>query len=328
MFATILEQNCLYMLGIIINTKSGKKAYLAQRAYLFGLLHERGEEYVYRITQYAGHATELAREMAEEMGIRKFLVLGGDGTISETINGLMQANIQDKSNLMFGLMPRGTGNDYGRYWKLTKNYRESLDRFFNGSPQPVDVGCIRYTVNGEQRTHYFLNSIGFGVDSLTCAMTSVLKYYVGSHSINYFFSLIAAVFKHKARLMNLKTDEGLELNEQLFSMNIGVGPYSGGGIRQNPDADPQDGIFHAMFVETPNLKQICHAVRHVFDGHLTDLDFIHTYTAKHILLDTQETDEKSGQKMNHFLYEADGILGDACGPLQIECIHHALQIIC
>lgn len=316
------------MLGIIINTKSGKKAYLRQRYYLFNLLQERGEDYTYRITRYAGHATELARELAEKNGIRKFLILGGDGTISETINGLMAANIPDRENLQFGIMPRGTGNDYGRYWSLTKNHRQSLDRFFNGTPQPVDVGCVEYVRNGLTRKHYFVNSIGFGIDARTCGYTSVLKYYVGSHSINYFFSLILALTHHKPKLTSLQTVEGFNLTAPLFTMNIGNGPYSGGGIRQNPDADPQDGIFHAMFVTTPTFSQVLKAVPHVFDGKLTELPFIHTYQTREVVIDSPETDPQSGQRENYFSFEVDGILIDACGPLKVTCVENALQIVC
>lgn len=316
------------MLGIIINTKSGKKAYLRQRYYLFNLLKERGEDYIYRITRYAGHATELARELAEKNGIRRFLILGGDGTISETINGLMAANIPDRETIQFGIMPRGTGNDYGRYWNLTKKHRESLDRFFNGTPHPVDVGCVQYVRNGLTRRHYFANSIGFGIDARTCAYTSVLKYYVGSHSINYFFSLLMALTHHKSKLTSLCTAEGLEFTEPLFTMNIGNGPYSGGGIRQNPDADPQDGIFHAMFVTTPTFSQVLKAVPHVFDGKLTELPFIRTYETREVVIDSPEIDPQSGQLENHFTFEVDGIIIDACGPLKITCEHHALQIVC
>jgi len=316
------------MLGIIINTKSGKKAYLRQRYYLFNLLKKRGEDYTYRITRYAGHATELARELAEKNGIRKFLVLGGDGTISETVNGLMAAKIPDRENLQFGFMPRGTGNDYGRFWGLTKNHRQSLARFFEGTPQPVDIGCVEFYRNGEQHKHYFINSVGFGVDARTCAYTSVLKYYVGSHSINYFFSFIFALTHHKSKLATLRTDQGLELEKPLFTMNIGNGPFSGGGIRQNPDADPRDGIFHAMFVTTPTFGQVLKAVPHVFDGKLTELPFIHTYTAQEVQLDSPEIDPQSGQHENNFSFEADGIMVDACGPLRITCEKHALQIVC
>lgn len=316
------------MLGIIINTKAGKKAYLLQRYYLFDLLRQRGEDYIYRVTQYPNHARELARELAEEKGIRRFLILGGDGTISEVINGLMEARIPDRDRLEFGFMPRGTGNDYGRYWNLTKNYKESLRRFFEGKSQPVDVGCVTYFRNGEEHHHYFVNSVGFGIDAKTCLWASNLKYYFGSHSWLYALALVFAVWSHKSRVLGMKTNEGLRLEEPLFTMNIGNGPFSGGGIRQNPDADPQDGVFHAMFVRPPSLKQILSAVPHIFDGKLTTLDFIHTYTASEVKLDVPVVDEQSGQKLNNLVFEADGILVQACTPYTITCIHNALSIIC
>lgn len=316
------------MLGIIINTKSGKKAYLLQRYYLFDLLKERGEDYIYRITQYPNHARELARELAEEKGIRRFLILGGDGTISETINGLMEARIPDPENLEFGFMPRGTGNDYGRYWRLTKDYKKSLARFFNGTPQPVDIGCVTYFRNGIEHHHYFVNSIGFGIDAKTCLWASNLKYYFGSHSWLYAFALVFAVWTHKSSRLLLKTDQGLVLDEKLFTMNVGNGPYSGGGIRQNPTADPTDGVFHSMFVKTPTFGQILRAVPHIFDGRLTDLDFVHSYTASEIQMDVPAVDEQSGQRLNNLVFEADGILVQACTPYTVTCKHHALKIIC
>lgn len=316
------------MLGIIINTKSGKKAYLRQRYYLFDQLKQRGEEYVYRITQYAGHASELARELVEDEGVRRVLILGGDGTISEAIQGLMAAKIPAGEKIQFGIMPRGTGNDYARYWNLSKNYIQSLDRFFNGTPQPVDIGCLSYYRNAQPFRHYFINSVGFGIDAKTCLWAQNLKYYIGSHSFSYAIALVFAVWNHRSKMVHLTTDEGLVLDEMLFTMNIGNGPFSGGGIRQNPDADPRDGIFHSMFVLKPTVKQIFQAVPHLFDGHLTDLPFIRTYTAKEITLDCPLRDERSGQRLNHFVFEADGILCHACGPLTITCEHHALEIIC
>lgn len=315
------------MLGIIINTKAGKKAYLLQRYYLFDLLKSRGEEYVYRITQYPAHAAELARELAEDYGIRKFLILGGDGTISEAVNGLMSAKIPDRENICFGIMPRGTGNDYGRFWNLTKNYKQSLDRFFNGTPQPVDIGCVTFERNHVPYHHYFINSVGFGIDSRTCLGAQTLKYYLGSHSWLYAIALIGAVWTHKARPLTLKTDEGLDLSENLFTMNIGNGPYSGGGIKQTPDADPRDGIFHAMFATTPSVRQIFAAIPHIFDGKLMQQPFIHSFTAKEVIIDSPEMHE-SGQRMNHHVFEADGILVDAGSPYKVTCLHHALNIIC
>ncbi len=305
------------MLGIIINPKSGKRAYRRQRLYLFKLLKQRHQPFTYKVTKYANHAAELARELVEK-GYDEILVLGGDGTLSEVINGIMSSKIADTSKIRVGLMPRGTGNDWGRYWGLTKNHKQSLDVFFNtGHAQKIDIGRLTVYRNGEPHYHYFMNSVGFGIDAVTCHQASVLKYYVGSHRLLYFFALVAAVWTHKSQPVELTTDEGLVIQQPLFTMNIGNGPFSGGGIRQNPDADPRDGLFHAMFATKPTFGDVCEAVRKLFNGRLLECGFITPYIAKHIHVQTCQ----------HMKIEADGIMVEACGPYEIDILPGALQMI-
>ena len=307
------------MLGIIINPKSGKRAFRRQRIYLWKLLRKRREPFVYRVTKYAEHAIESARELVER-GCDEILVLGGDGTLSEVINGIMRADIpeEQRAQICFGLMPRGTGNDWGRFWGLTKDYQKSLDRFFNGKKQPLDIGCITYWRNGIVHRRYFINSVGFGVDSLTCQWATTLKYYIGSHHVNYFFALLAAICAHKSQKIELIVDGKTIVNDMLFTMNIGNGPFSGGGIKQNPDADPRDGVFHSIFVQTPTFLQVLKAIPRLFDGRLTDLDFVHSFVGKEVEVNTRK----------HLMFEADGILENIMGPCRITCLHNALSMKC
>ena len=304
------------MLGIIINPKSGKKAFRAQRIYLWHLLRRRHMPFAYRVTKYASHAIELARELVEK-GYDEILILGGDGTLSEAINGIMRANLtaEQRSQIKVGLMPRGTGNDWGRYWNLTKNHQESLRRFFEGEDHPIDIGCVTYWRNGIEHHRYFINSVGFGVDPLCCKKAETLKYYIGSHHVNYVFGLIGAIAEHKAQHMVLTVDGKEAVNDGLFTMNIGNGPFSGGGIRQNPEADPQDGVFHTMFIKRPTFGQILKALPNLFNGRLTELPFVYPIVGREI--------EISYRK--HILFEADGILENIIGPCRVTCIHHALQ---
>ena len=307
------------MLGIIINPKSGKRAFRRQRIYLWKLLRKRREPFVYRVTKYAEHAIELGRELVER-GCDEILVLGGDGTLSEVINGIMRADIpeEQRAKISFGIMPRGTGNDWGRFWGLTKDFKKSLDRFFNGEKQPLDVGCITYWRNGIVHHRYFINSVGFGVDSLTCQWATTLKYYIGSHHVNYFFALLAAICVHKSQKIELIVDGKTIVNDMLFTMNIGNGPFSGGGIKQNPDADPRDGVFHSIFVRTPTFLQVLKAIPRLFNGRLTDLNFVHTFVGKEVEVNTRK----------HLMFEADGILENIMGPCRITCLHNALSMKC
>ena len=235
------------MLGIIINPKSGKSYFRAQRIYLWKLLRKRHAPFAYCVTKFAGHTVELARELVEK-GYDEILVLGGDGTLSEAINGIMRANLtpDQRAMIQVGIMPRGTGNDWGRFWGLNKKHKESLHRFFRGQGHPIDIGCLTYWRNGIEHHRYFINSVGFGVDSLCCKKAEVLKHLIGSHRVNYVFGLFAAVAQHKAQHMVLTVDGKEAVDDLLFTMNIGNGPFSGGGIRQNPEADPTDGVFHDL----------------------------------------------------------------------------------
>lgn len=307
------------MLGIIINPKSGKRAFRRQRIYLWKLLRKRREPFVYRVTKYAEHAIELGRELVER-GCDEILVLGGDGTLSEVINGIMRADIpeEQRAKISFGIMPRGTGNDWGRFWGLTKDFKKSLNRFFNGEKQPLDVGCVTYWRNGIVHHRYFINSVGFGVDSLTCQWATTLKYYIGSHHVNYFFALLAALCVHKSQKIELIVDGKTIVNDMLFTMNIGNGPFSGGGIKQNPDADPRDGVFHSIFVQTPTFRQVLKAIPRLFDGRLTNLDFVHSFVGKEVEVNTRK----------HLMFEADGILENIMGPCRITCLHNALSMKC
>ena len=305
------------MLGIIINPKSGKRAFRAQRLYLWKLLKKRHMPFSYRVTRYAGHATELARELVEK-GCDEILVLGGDGTLSEVINGIMTAQVPDEQRrrVAFGLMPRGTGNAWGRYWGLDRRFKLSLDRFFSGECRPVDVGCLTFSRNGETHTRYFINSVGFGVDSLCCDKAADLKYYVGSHSLNYFFALLLALHKQKPLPVVISADNTEVFSGKMYTMNIGNGPFSGGGIRQNPQADPQDGIFHVMCARKPAFREVLQAIPRLFDGRLTDLGFIRTFTGAAVSISTRQ----------HLRIEADGIVLDFSGSCVVRCLHHALQM--
>lgn len=303
------------MLGIIINPKAGKRAMRAQRIYLWKLLRKRHQPFTYRVTKYANHALELARELVEK-GYDEILVLGGDGTLSEAINGIMRANItpQQRQKITFGLMPRGTGNDFARFFGLDKRFKRSLQLFFEGKREPIDVGCLTYWRNGVEHHRYFINSVGFGIDSLTNVYGQKLKYYIGSHHVNYLFGLFGALVTLKLEKMHLFVDGKSMVNSKMFHLNIANGPYNGGGIKQNADADPRDGLLHGMYVEKPTLRQLLIGLGDLFNGKLYKLPFVHPFSGKDFAIETREYTQ----------FEADGITMDIMGRFEVHCLHHAL----
>ena len=301
--------------AIIINPKSGKKNFRQQQKYLFLTLKHAGIEFDYRMTKFAGHASKIARYFAEK-GYRNFMVLGGDGTMSEVINGIFSANIENTSNLKIALIPRGTGNDWGRFWGLTRDYKKSIDIFFNGKLQPIDIGKVEYEMEGVKESHYFVNSIGLGLDAAVVNLTHRLKEIFGSHSFMYTVALLGAVFTYKPHKVRLFT-ENKTIAESMFTMNVANGCYSGGGMKQNPNAVPYDGLLDVMMAKTPTFLDILTALLRLFNGKLLEHPVIESFRTQNLLVQCDK----------NALMEADGIIVNGFSPYKISIIPNAIQMI-
>lgn len=301
--------------AIIINPKSGKKKFRLQRKELFLVLKHHNIPFDYRVTRFAGHATKIARYFVEKK-YKNILVLGGDGTMSEVINGIFSAKVEQTNDLKIALIPRGTGNDWGRFWGLTSDYKKSIEVFLKGKQQLIDIGRVDYDMEGEKESHFFINSLGLGLDAAVVNLTHRLKEIFGSHSFMYTVSLLLAVFSHKANKIKIHSDQK-NIYDNMFTMNIANGCYSGGGLKQTPNALPYDGLLDVMMAKKPTFFKIIGALGLLFRGRLLEHSLIVSFQTKELLIQC----EKSA------LLEADGIIVNGSSPFKIGIIPGAIQMI-
>jgi len=301
--------------AIIINPKSGKKKFRQQRKYLFMALKHAGIEFDYRLTRFAGHASKIAKFFVEK-NYKNIMVLGGDGTMSEVINGIFSADIEDTGCLKIALIPLGTGNDWGRFWGLTTDYKKSIDIFLKGNIQPIDIGKVDYEMEGTKESHFFINSIGLGLDATVVNLTHRLKSVLGSHSFLYTLALFGAVFTYKAHKVRIFSDEK-NIVDGMFTMNVANGCYSGGGMKQNPNALPYDGFMDVMMAKKPNFWDIITALLRIFNGKLLEHPMIESFQTKSLLVQCDKA----------ALMEADGIIVNGFSPFTISIIPNAIQMI-
>jgi diacylglycerol kinase (ATP) len=301
--------------AVIINLKSGKKHFRIQMNYLLKTLEKAGIDYEHRITQFAGHAILIARHYARR-GFTRFMVVGGDGTISEVVNGIFGTGIAFAQPPQIAMIPRGTGNDWARFWGLTRDYKHSIEVFLQGKTKQIDLGKVDFTLEGEQVSNYFINSVGFGLDAAVAHNTNRLKRYVGSHAFLYLIALLWAVFKFKPKPAHIVSDNK-QIDDVLFTMNIANGCYSGGGMKQNPDAVPYDGQLDLMMARKPSFNDIITALPLVFNGKLLQHPVIESFRTNRITLHTQ----------NGHYFEADGIVVYYAPPAEVSIIPGAIEMI-
>lgn len=301
--------------AIIINPKSGKKRFRSQQSYLFSKLKQRHIAFSYHVTRFAGHATLIAQNLVEN-GCKNILVLGGDGTVSEVVNGIFSASISDTSLITLALIPRGTGNDWGRFWGLDHNHKHSIDVFLKAKKLTIDIGEIAFTVEGKSKRHFFINALGLGLDAKVVNVTHRLKEIFGSHSALYTVAMLLSVFSYKSHNTKLMSDDK-HLQKRMFTMSIGNGCYSGGGLKQNPAAVPNDGWLDLMLAEQPRFSDIVGAIYYLFRSKLTQHPIVHSFTMRSIEIHTDKST----------LVEADGIIVNGESPYHVRVLPASLQMI-
>lgn len=207
-------------------------------------LKRRGVAYEAYITEYEGHGGELASRLCTKgMEYQEpvcLVVVGGDGTVNEVINGM-----HDFDRIRFGYIATGSGNDLGRGLGIPKDPLEALGRILEaGQPFPMDLGCVAV---GAEKERYFAISSGIGIDADVCrqALTSRLKKllnHLGLGSLTYVLLTVKSLFTMPTTELILSVDRGekKKISKMIFVAGMNH-PWEGGGVPMAPKADCQDG---------------------------------------------------------------------------------------
>ncbi len=299
--------------GIIVNPKAGKKRFNRDKEALFKLAEDNNIIFEAHCTEYAGHATKLASSLVNK-GILNILIIGGDGTINEVVNGIFTSNIEDKSKVSISVLPYGTGNDWARYWGLlTKERRKITPEIFQREKNIVDVGKATYTEDGEKKIHYFINGAGFGFDAQVVKITNHLKKYLGGSAWTYSLSVLSAVFSYSPTKMKLQSPDK-QLDNKVFTIAIGNSCYSGGGLKQAPKAVPNDGLLHITAITQLTFMKIIKGLKDLFSNNLDN----------HPCANNFVTDTFSVEQDTLLHFETDGVLLPKTTKIEIQLIKNAL----
>ena len=269
----------------------------------------------YFFTERVGHARELAAQILQK-GYTNLAVMGGDGTFSEVIDGLMKSG-EDLSKLNVGLIPFGTGNDWGRYWKLDRDIDKSINVLANGKSILVDVGKIEYNSEGKDITRYFINAYGLGFDAKVLELTNNLQHTFKGASWTYTLALFMTLFKNRSQVMEYEFDGDKTFKGFSYTASMGNGCYTGGGLKQTPEAVPTDGLLDIMLVENLNLIKILKAIPLLFKGKLLEHKSVHLYKAKKIKVKSEKP----------IISEVDGILQGLTNEIEVELLPKQINFI-
>ncbi|MFW5805390.1 MAG: diacylglycerol/lipid kinase family protein [Bacteroidales bacterium] len=266
----------------IVNPNAGNSKVGKDWIRIEKILQKRAVKYKAMLTTQAGHASEIISEELQ-MGYKTIVVVGGDGTLNEVVNGIFHQNLVPPEQIKLGIIPVGTGNDWARYYNLPRKYNKALDRIFNLTTHFQDVGRLRYAYNGKETISYFVNISGFGFDAVVVNSTNEMQERGNRASITYLFSLLRCLFSYKAEEISLVIKDK-HIRQKIFSLSIGNGKYSGGGMRQTPDAIINDGIFDVTLYDDMPVWKIIFNLHKLYNGKIKSLNTVKTFRTSKLMV--------------------------------------------
>jgi len=250
-------------------------------------------------TDRKGDAINVSQE-AIASGYRKILCVGGDGTLNEIVNGAFIQTICPTKDIILGLIPVGTGNDWGRMFGIPLNYQKAIDIIQEEKTMLHDIGRINYFNGTEKCQRFFINIAGLGFESVVVKRTNVQKDKGKSGKAIYFYNLLMSLISYKNTKAEIVID-GNKTEANIFSLNVGNGRYCGGGMRQTPFAVPDDGILDVTIIKGMGKIEIILNLKILYNGTILDHPKVDGYKCKNIIVrsDSLLYVEADGESLGH-----------------------------
>ena len=278
-------------------------------------LLKKGLAFEVYLTEQKGHATTLADEIIARGG-RHILGVGGDGTNSEIVHGILSQTHCPSSEIIYTLFPLGRGNDWARTYGFKANTTELLKRMEEGKTVFQDIGKVIFQGKTGKETRFFVNVAGMAYDGYL-VKTSEEKTGGIRGAIHYQLMILYCLASYRAPSGTVRFN-GKEVSDKFYLINVGLCKYSGGGMQLVPHAEPNDGLLALTIARNVPKWDVVLQTPRFYNGTLGDYRLVDLYQSKSI--------EVSHEDDLPILLEVDGeYIGTS--PASFAAVENALKIL-
>lgn len=275
------------------------------------------------LTERTGHAVQLAADLTsprhKDTSPKTIIVMGGDGTLNEVLNGISLS-----SSVTLGYIPSGSGNDFSRGMKFSRNPSKALDRILKSDQfRYIDYGILSY-MSDYPAHRRFIVSTGIGYDADVCQnlfTTKLKKSFNQLHigKLTYLLIGIKRIVLCKSCSGYLLLDGVKRVNlKQIRFISSHIQKYEGGGFCFAPKADPADGCLDLCVVSgSSRLRLTFLLLASLFGKHIY-CNGVRTYTCREVSIHTDLP----------LLVHADGESCYGQTDISIRCEEKKLRFIC
>lgn len=301
-------------IAVVVNPISGRgQGEKIWRSMSAGL-HALFDEVDYRMSNQVHDAKLLTQTLLEKKP-NYLLVIGGDGTLSGAINGMIWADKLRAPKTLLAYFNAGSGGDYARQFSRQR-VTEFLDRLQHHQSIQTNIGKIVFS---DQSTHYFINEASCGFSAYVAELTQKSTWLkrLGGRT-NYFLQSLMGLMKYNKSKVRIHIDNYFSSEFNLLLMAVCNGRYFGGHMDVAPMAKVDDGLLDVVIFHDFNKFSSIFKLRKIYSGkHLLESN-VHYLQAKKVSIEAVDTRMLS--------VEADGELAGQL-PASFELLADSIRLI-
>lgn len=261
------------------------------------------------------HAVELAQQALQE-GARTIVAVGGDGTISEVVNGFFHQDKLISEAACLAILPYGTGSDFQRAIRVPAAAEEAAALIQTGRPRLIDLMKVRYTgPGGDWASRYCINMISFGMGGIVASRVSKSAKIFGG-KVSFVLATIRTAITFGGTAVTIRVNGSKPIDANVTNVAVGNGQYHGGGMLACPGAVLDDGFLDVTLIRWMRLPELVRNLPLLYNGEIHTHHKVQSYRAKTVGAESREPT----------LIEIDG---EAVGrlPVEITVLPRAMRIL-
>ena len=211
------------------------------------------------ISEEPGHLTALTGE-AVRGGATRLVVVGGDGSVNEVVNG-----VADADGVELAVIPRGTGWDFVRTFAIPRELDASVQVALSGAVREIDLGLVSFrSWAGAEDRAYFANVASAGISGAIAQRANNASKLLGG-KISYYWSTLAVFARWQTGEMRVSVDSEIR-GGRTIDVVVANGRYLGGGMMMCPEAEPDDGLFDVLLIGDVTKRDLLFVLPKTYRG--------------------------------------------------------------
>lgn len=260
----------------IVNPAAGNGRGLADWPYISKLLRNRGIIPGYAFTERKYHAVELTVS-AIAQGYRKIIVIGGEGTLHEVVNGLFIQQLTPADNVLIAIIPTGHSNEWVGGMGAAEKYPEAIDAIASGYFISRNVGKVSFHKANYKQTRYMASTAGIGLDAYITRKYEHKRDGEKSGRLLYLWTAFKCILRFRPTGVKMWVDGELAVNNFSYGARI--------SIRGRNDCDDSDGFIVTVIRRLSKLRVI-KRMRSMNKGQQYDMEQLSVFRGRSIKIES------------------------------------------